>query len=76
LHELDFMKSESARRIAAQTTGGTFTALNRHQVMHGESWDYGSEINSLKAFSFLAFVGTHLVAVLEQERAHGVIADE
>ena len=28
LHEFDFMKSVGARRIAAQASGGTFTALN------------------------------------------------
>jgi hypothetical protein len=47
LHESDFMKSEGARQIAAQASCGAFTALNRHQVMHGESSDYGTEINSL-----------------------------
>jgi hypothetical protein len=30
--------------------------LNRHGVMHGLETDFGSEINSLKAFSILAFV--------------------
>ncbi|MFL9910451.1 hypothetical protein [Paraburkholderia sp. RL17-337-BIB-A] len=70
LHELDFMKSTDARKLAVQTTGEAFTALNRHQVMHGESWDYGTEMNSLKAFSLLAFVGTHLPSVLEHERSN------
>ena len=31
----------------------TFNELNRHQVLHGEVFDYGTEINSLKAISFL-----------------------
>ena len=31
--------------------------LNRHQVLHGESTDYGTEENSLKAISFLNFCG-------------------
>jgi len=65
LHELDFMKSASAREKATRASGEVFTALNRHRVMHGESWDYGTEINSLKAFSFLAFVGLHLPLVLD-----------
>jgi type IV secretory pathway VirB10-like protein len=30
-----------------------------------QSSDYGTERNSLKAFSLLVFVGTHLPAVLE-----------
>ena len=67
LHESDFMKSVTARRIAAQTSGDSFPALNRHQVMHGESSDYGTEINSLKAFSFLVCVGAHLPTVLGGE---------
>jgi hypothetical protein len=65
LHDLDFMKSAAARQIAEQASGESFTALNRHQVMHGESWDYGTEINSLKAFSFLVHVGAHLPMVLK-----------
>jgi hypothetical protein len=66
LHETDFMKSAEARQLAAQASGESFTALNRHQVMHGESSDYGTEINSLKAFSFLVCVGAHLPAVLDR----------
>ncbi|MGO9444620.1 MAG: hypothetical protein ACLPXB_07565 [Thiobacillaceae bacterium] len=65
LHELDFLKSAKERHETVLTTGEAFTALNRHQVMHGESLDYGTELNSLKAFSFLAFVGTHLPSVLD-----------
>ncbi|TGP39463.1 hypothetical protein EN871_32570 [bacterium M00.F.Ca.ET.228.01.1.1] len=70
LHELDFMKSADARRSAAEASGYAFTALNRHQVMHGESSDYGTETNSLKAFSLLAFVGTHLPEILQRERSN------
>jgi hypothetical protein len=69
LHELDLFKSESERQVAARKSGATFIALNRHQVMHGESWDYGSETNSLKAFSLLAFVGLHLRTVLESAQS-------
>lgn len=65
LHELDFMKSADERQALAKASGKPFTALNRHQVMHGESLDYGTEVNSLKAFSFLVFVGAHLPMVLE-----------
>jgi hypothetical protein len=62
----NFMKSAKARHDAAQASGKSFTALNRHQVMHGERSDYGTEINSLKAFSFLVFAGLHMPAVLER----------
>jgi hypothetical protein len=34
----------------------TFNELNRHQVMHGESWDYGTEVNGLKSISLLNYV--------------------
>lgn len=64
LKDSDFMKSTKAREDAAQASGSAFTALNRHQVMHGERSDYGTEINSLKAFSFLVFAGLHMPAVL------------
>ena len=30
--------------------------LNRHQVLHGESVDYGNEVNSLKAISLLNYI--------------------
>lgn len=33
-----------------------FSALNRHMVMHGESLDYGTKINSLKAISLVNYV--------------------
>ncbi|MBI6603944.1 MULTISPECIES: hypothetical protein [Pseudomonas] len=64
LHELDLLKSEGIRNAEFEQTGVLFNALNRHQVLHGEVSDYGSEINSLKAFSFLAFVGLHLPTIL------------
>jgi exonuclease VII small subunit len=66
LHDSDFMKSAAARQRVEEASGEVFTALNRHQVMHGESWDYGTEINSLKAFSLLVHVGSHLPIVLER----------
>ena len=38
------------------------SALNRHTVLHGESLDYGSKINSLKAISLINYV-THVLEV-------------
>ena len=38
----------------------SFDGLNRNQVMHGESVDYNTEINSLKALSFLSYINTLL----------------
>ena len=40
----------------ARERGQNFTQLNRHQVLHGESVDYGTCVNSLKAISFLNYV--------------------
>ena len=39
-----------------------FTALNRHMVLHGESLDYGSKINSLKTVSLVNYVAHFLPA--------------
>ena len=33
-----------------------FNGLNRHMVLHGESLDYGSKVNSLKAISLVNYV--------------------
>lgn len=41
---------------SANERGTNFTDLNRHQVLHGESVDYGTEINSLKAISLLNYI--------------------
>lgn len=40
-----------------------FTALNRHMVLHGESLDYGSKINSLKTISLVNYVAHVLPTV-------------
>lgn len=40
-----------------------WTALNRHMVLHGESVDYGTKINSLKAISLVNYVASTLKLV-------------
>ena len=45
---------------AKYTPGQAFDGLNRHMVLHGDSVDYGTELNSLKAMSLLNFVG-HMI---------------
>lgn len=40
----------------------SFVGLNRHQVLHGESTEYGTEMNSLKAISLLNYVSQVLKA--------------
>jgi hypothetical protein len=67
LHESDFLKSSAARSQSSSSNVAAFTALNRHQVMHGECSDYGTEVNSLKAFSLLVFVGLHLQSICSDQ---------
>jgi hypothetical protein len=43
--------------------GDNFSVLNRHIVMHGESLDYGTRLNGLKAISLINYVSQ----VLERE---------
>jgi hypothetical protein len=69
LHTSEFMMSAKARQEGERASGHAFTALNRHQGLHGERSDYGTELNSLKAFSFLVFAGLHMPAVLEHSAA-------
>ena len=33
-----------------------FEGLNRHIIMHGESLDYGTEVNGLKAISLINYI--------------------
>jgi len=47
--------NEGERRKVAN-----WTALNRHMVLHGQSLDYGTERNSLKAISLLNYVASVL----------------
>jgi hypothetical protein len=39
---------------------GSFSALNRHQVLHGESVNYGTRLNSFKAISLVYYISTVL----------------
>jgi hypothetical protein len=43
-------------KLSESKRGDNFTALNRHLVMHGESLDYGTKTNSLKAVSLLNYI--------------------
>lgn len=68
LHRSNLLKSEWLRNIESEQTGVAFNSFNRHQIIHGEVSDYGTEMNSLKAFSFLSFVGLHLPSILSSAR--------
>ncbi|SDI36424.1 hypothetical protein SAMN05216588_115107 [Pseudomonas flavescens] len=54
------------QREEFEKSGSTFTALNRHQILHGEVWNYGTEVNAFKAFSFLCFVTLQLHSVADK----------
>jgi len=58
LHPLSLTLPISASKYER---GENFNDLNRHQVLHGESTTYGSEINSLKEISLLNYVAQVLV---------------
>ena len=46
----------------------SFSGLNRHQVLHGESFDYDTERNSLKSVSLLSYLNFILSSVNESEK--------
>lgn len=50
-----------------------FVGLNRHTIMHGESLDYDSEINSLRAISFLNYVGDVLRRAAERKQRIAIL---
>lgn len=74
LHELDILKSEAEREVIGAESGHVFDSLNRHQVLHGEVSDYGTEQNSLKAFSFLAFVALHVPEIIASAKERNALA--
>lgn len=47
----------SSSLVAHSETEGYKGYLNRHEVLHGLSLDYGTEVNSCKSISILNFVG-------------------
>lgn len=50
-----------------------FTGLNRHTVMHGESLDYGTKANSLRALSLLQYV-VHVLPESSGREGEAVVA--
>jgi len=42
--------------VSGEERPRNFNGLNRHMVLHGESLDYGSKVNSLKAISLINYV--------------------
>ena len=55
---LHFLVGSLTPLNASRTKRGRYTSpFNRHTVIHGESTDYPSKVNSLKSISWLHFVG-------------------
>jgi hypothetical protein len=50
------LRSVYAIGLSQQQRPKDFSGLNRHQVLHGESVDYDTELNSCKAISLLSYL--------------------
>ena len=57
--------------VTRNSRDSTFRGFNRHQVMHGESVDYDTEENSLKAVSLLSWLAVVLNYEPEGEQGSG-----
>ena len=57
--------------VSRNSRDSTFRGFNRHQVMHGESVDYDTEENSLKAVSLLSWLAVVLNYEPEDEQGSG-----
>lgn len=60
-----FSESTSIRKTERER-GSDFIYLNRHVVMHGESLDYGTEVKSLQALSFLYYVALSFSRIMKR----------
>nr|WP_315231873.1 hypothetical protein [uncultured Albidiferax sp.] len=60
--------TETSIRLGTKKRPEGFDKLNRHLVLHGESFDYGTEVRSLQAVAFLYYVAVTLARVLERHR--------
>ena len=56
LHPLSILSPLWMNEDERAERGDSFGGLNRHQVLHGESVDYDTEKNSLKAISLLSYL--------------------
>ena len=56
LHPLSILSPLWMNEAERAERGDSFDGLNRHQVFHGESVDYDTEVNSLKAISLLSYL--------------------
>jgi hypothetical protein len=47
--------------------GENFKGLNRHMILHGESLDYGTRVNGLKAISLINYI-TQVLSILKTKK--------
>jgi hypothetical protein len=57
---------DTSIRASSQKRPEGFDKLNRHLVLHGESFDYGTEVRSLQAIAFLYYVAVSLGRVIDR----------
>jgi len=50
------LASKTPISASERDRGDNFHHLNRHLVLHGESTDYGTKVNSIKAISLINYV--------------------
>lgn len=69
---------ESEMTIALSEKGRPqgFTGLNRHMVLHGESVDYGTKENGLRAISLLNYMSQSLQRELSEPDDNAGGADQ
>ncbi|OIQ87301.1 hypothetical protein GALL_308620 [mine drainage metagenome] len=73
LTPLPINENEPERNSRLARTGAqTWSELNRHLVLHGESVDYGTRQNSLKAVSLLNYLVSFLTAVGDETHLEDV----
>jgi hypothetical protein len=53
----------------------SYRGLNRHMVMHGESQDYGTKINSLKVISLINYV-TQVFAYVKAQNKNYIVGSD
>ncbi len=69
------LESEMTIALSEKARPQGFTGLNRHMVLHGESVDYGTNENGLRAISLLNYMSQSLQRELSEPDDNAVRAD-
>jgi hypothetical protein len=70
------LESEMTIALSEKARPQGFTGLNRHMVLHGESVDYGTKENGLRAISLLNYMSQSLQRELSEPDDNAVGADQ